>query len=102
MAEAIAAVRAAGGRAVLAHPYTVGHGLTRDLPFWKEAGLEGIEAIYPAHTPEATKEYLALAAKYDLFVTAGSDFHGPGTERDNMVGFEDSSEYFFEVKKLFS
>jgi len=97
--EAIKAIKDAGGKAVLAHPGVVAKVL--DLPAWKDAGLDGIEAYYPAHTQTAIREFVALAARHGLFVTAGTDFHGPGSERDKMFGFEYSDETFPEVKKLF-
>ncbi|MDD2805240.1 MAG: PHP domain-containing protein [Elusimicrobiales bacterium] len=97
--EAIVAIKAAGGRAVLAHPGAVGK--VMDLAAWKEMGLAGIEAFYPAHTGAATREFVSLAARYGLFVTAGTDFHGPGTERGDMAGFEYQEEHFSEIKKLF-
>lgn len=97
--EAIAAIRAGGGRAVLAHPGVVAKVL--DLAAWKEAGLEGIEAFYPAHTGAATREFVTLASRFGLFVTAGIDFHGPGTDRDKMGGFEYSDEFFSEIRKTF-
>jgi len=97
--EAIRAVKDAGGKAVLAHPGVVSK--IMDLGAWKAAGLDGIEAFYPAHTGAATRDLVSLAARHGLFVTAGSDFHGPGSERDKMSGFEYSDEYFSEIKKLF-
>ena len=97
--EAIRAVKDAGGKAVLAHPGVVAKIL--DLPAWKAAGLDGLEAFYPSHTGAATREFVTLAARHGLFVTAGVDFHGPGTERDKMYGFEYQDEYFSEIKKLF-
>ena len=99
MEEAIAAIKSAGGKAVLAHPGALGKGL--DLAVWRDAGLDGIEAFYPAHTGVATRDFVSLAARHGLFVTAGTDFHGPGTERDKMTGFEYEEQYFSEVKKLF-
>lgn len=97
--EAIGAIKDAGGKAVLAHPGALGKAL--DLPAWKAAGLDGIEAFYPAHTGAATRAFVSLAARLGLFVTAGTDFHGPGTERDKMTGFEYEDQYFSEVKELF-
>lgn len=97
--EAIRTIRAAGGRAVLAHPGALGKAL--DLGAWRDMGLDGIEAFYPAHTGAATREFLSLASHYGLFVTAGTDYHGPGTQRGDMGGFEFQEEYFSEVKKLF-
>ena len=98
--EAIGAIKAAGGAAVLAHPGVVAKIL--DLGAWKDAGLAGIEAYYPAHTAAATREFAALAARYGLFVTAGTDYHGPGTERDKMAGFEYSDEIFAGVRRYFA
>jgi len=97
--EAIKAVKDAGGKAVLAHPGVVAKVL--DLPAWKDAGLDGLEAFYPAHTGVAIREFVSLAARHGLFVTAGVDFHGPGSERDKMTGFEYSDEHFSEIRKVF-
>jgi 3',5'-nucleoside bisphosphate phosphatase len=79
-AEAIRVIKAAGGIPVLAHP----HSLDQDDPQHVEdvitnlvnQGLEGIEAYYPRHTPRQTALFLNIAAKYDLVVTGGTDFHG--------------------------
>jgi hypothetical protein len=46
------------------------------LPPLVEAGLEGLEAYYPDHTPAMTAHFLDLAARYHLLVTGGTDFHG--------------------------
>jgi predicted metal-dependent phosphoesterase TrpH len=97
--EAIKAVKDAGGKAVLAHPGVVAK--VMDLAAWKAAGLDGLEAYYPAHTGVATAEFVSLAARHGLFVSAGSDFHGPGSERDKMIGFEYSEERFSALKELF-
>lgn len=77
--ECIRLIHAAGGYAVLAHPslYKLNkvrmYDLIRKL---KDAGLDGIEAIYPSYTPAQQKEFLKLCHKLDLFPTGGSDFHG--------------------------
>jgi hypothetical protein len=39
-------------------------------------GLAGVEAFYSGFTPRLQKEILDFADKYDLYVTAGSDYHG--------------------------
>jgi len=95
----IRTIKKAGGLAVLAHPGVVKN--VMDLPRWKEAGLDGIEAFYPAHTQTAVREFIALAARYDLLVTAGTDFHGPGTDRDDMGGVEYVEEHFAAIKRVF-
>lgn len=71
--EAILLVRNAGGFPVLAHPARGGLTLISELV---EFGLKGIEVYYPSHTPIQTKEFVALADRYGLLKTAGSDYHG--------------------------
>ena len=76
---AIELILAAGGIPVLAHPYQTDlspqklEDLIKEL---KSYGLKGIEIYYSQHSKEQIKEYLHYAKKYDLLVTAGSDFHG--------------------------
>lgn len=75
----IEAIKAAGGRASLAHPYQTGLGdqelenLVRTMVGY---GLDAVECYYPRHTPKQKRFYLYLAGKYGLRVTGGSDFHG--------------------------
>jgi len=75
--QAIGLIRESGGIAVLAHPYLIGaEQLPSLLDILVPSGLRGIEAYYPEHGPEDVSRYLALAEKYSLLVTGGSDFHG--------------------------
>lgn len=72
--DAVRVILRAGGIPVLAHP---GWGVRDELlPPLVEAGLEGLEAYYPDHTPAMTAHFLDLAARYHLLVTGGTDFHG--------------------------
>lgn len=81
----IEAIRAAGGRAALAHPYQIGledgplEALVKQLAGY---GLEGIECLYPRHTPGQEAFYRHLAERYGLHVTGGSDFHGERVKPD--------------------
>lgn len=93
--EACEAVRNAGGLPVLAHPGCVSAHL--ELAKWKEAGLAGIEAYYPTHSNSMTDEFVKLAARHDLFTTAGVDFHGPGTDRDKMFSFDFEEKMFHKT-----
>lgn len=72
--EAVQCVTRAGGKAVLAHPGQYGN--FQALPALAEAGLWGIEAYHPKHSPEDTQKCLELARRFQLAVTGGSDFHG--------------------------
>ncbi len=71
---AIAAIRQAGGIAVLAHPGQLSNFDAIDE--WVELGLEGIEVFHPSHNEEDRKMALRFAKKHNLIVTGGSDYHG--------------------------
>jgi predicted metal-dependent phosphoesterase TrpH len=83
--EGIELVREAHGVAVLAHPGI--QKLEERIPYWTEMGLQGIEVLHSEHKSEDAVLYRALAAKYGLLVTGGSDFHGeerkPGAKLGN-------------------
>jgi hypothetical protein len=78
--EAIARLHAAGGIAVIAHPGLIPQNddaLTERVEkLTVESGLDGLEAYYSQHSPSQTERFLALAARYRLAISAGSDFHG--------------------------
>lgn len=90
--EALQAIKKAGGRAVIAHPGLVSE--VWNFPAWKEAGLDGIEVFYPAHTYTLKQELLKIARKYDLFATAGSDYHGPNSGRNSSPGMQIPQPYY--------
>lgn len=78
-AEAFAAIHAAGGVAVMAHPKywapdpeKFRSGIVQQI----ELGLDGVEAVYSANTIDETRLHLSVARESGLLVTAGSDFHG--------------------------
>ena len=55
------------------------------LAHLKEQGLDGLECYYPRHSPEMVAQYLELAKKYGLCVSAGSDFHGERVRPDTCL-----------------
>ncbi len=72
-------IRESGGVPVVAHPGRFAGGGFR----WDEAmaelqrqGLEGLEAYYGDYQAAEQKYFVALAARLDMVVTGGSDFHG--------------------------
>lgn len=85
-AEATAIIARARGVPVLAHPEPIGaaaeFGSSVDwessLPELIRAGLRGLEAYYTGYTAVVTERLLALARRFGLIVTGGSDYHGPG------------------------
>ena len=86
--KCVEAVKAAGGKVSLAHPYQIvlGKGNLEELvKRLKGDGLDAMECHYPRHTPQQTSAYLALAKKYGLHVTGGSDFHGEQQKPDHLL-----------------
>lgn len=86
--EGIAAIRASGGVAVLAHPYSLGLNLSelRELiSDLSTRGLGGIETYYSEHGSQQIRDYGELAKEFNLVTTGGSDFHGELTP-DLMIG----------------
>ncbi|OGO31301.1 MAG: phosphatase [Chloroflexi bacterium RBG_16_56_11] len=100
-AEAVALVVRSRGVPVLAHPFTVGGDPEAMVIELKKAGLAGIEAYYKENTGEQTAAMLAMADKYGLIATGGSDFHGIEDSRDAMMGSVDvpieAAESLFEL-----
>ncbi len=86
----IAAIRAAGGVAALAHPCFL------SFPDWEEAlaalageGLAAVEVYYPYESSRQTlrADPAAVARTVDklgLIPTGGSDDHGPGSVKDSI------------------
>lgn len=83
--DAVKLILSADGKPVLAHPllYKLSDNeLDSLVKILKENGLLGIEAIYSANKWNDEARMKALAVKYGLFITGGSDFHG--TAKPNL------------------
>lgn len=82
LVEAIALVRAASGVAVVAHPWSRRgrHALPPRVlaELIADAGLDGVEADHPDHTPRERAELHALASGLGALATGSSDYHGAG------------------------
>jgi len=83
MEDAIAAVKKAGGLAVVAHPIwyrdpekIVAQGVA--------AGLDGIEVIHADQDPTKESEFGRMASRHGLLRSAGSDYHGPPEGRKRV------------------
>lgn len=81
--NAMEAIRLAGGLPVLAHGVLAdgSQDLTQEevdarIRRFIPHGLMGVECYYATFTPRHKKIMLSLANKYDLLITAGSDYHG--------------------------
>jgi predicted metal-dependent phosphoesterase TrpH len=79
LGAAVRLLRASGGLPVLAHPgiiRTDATGLEHIVRDAARLGMAGIECYYPLHDEATVTRCLALAEKYALVPTGGSDFHG--------------------------
>lgn len=89
--QAIELILLADGIPVLAHPVLYHMGKDKLDALVGElaaAGLQAIECVYSTHTPSDERDMKALAKKYNLLPSGGSDFHGsnkPGL--DLAVGY---------------
>jgi 3',5'-nucleoside bisphosphate phosphatase len=87
LVDTIHRVHAAGGAAVLAHPWGRG---SRDLfdadtlAMLAAAGLDGIEVDHQDHSSAHRQELRALAADLGLVVTGASDYHGRGKNNHEL------------------
>ena len=81
--QAIEAILEGGGIPILAHPsygdgdqLVLGKEMEERICRLMEFGLKGLEAFYSGFTPQIRNEILDFADRYDMFVSAGSDYHG--------------------------
>lgn len=85
--HAVELVVAAGGVAVMAHPFAhtrgrvVADGVIEQMAV---AGLGGLEAHHRDHDAAAVQHAVDLAGRLGLFVTGSSDYHGTG--KANRLG----------------
>jgi predicted metal-dependent phosphoesterase TrpH len=82
--EGIRSIKESGGMASLAHPIRLpqrGADLERMVEQLLEAGLEGIEVFHSEHSPADCAEFAAIARRFGLIPTGGTDYHG-----DNKPG----------------
>ncbi|MGN0062857.1 MAG: PHP domain-containing protein [Nocardioides sp.] len=94
---ALAAVRGAGGVAVVAHPWGRGSREVmtyEDLAELVSAGLTGLEVDHQDHGPAQRAELRELADALGLVVTGSSDHHGTGkVDHDLGVNTTAPEEY---------
>ena len=85
VAEAVDAIHAGSGAAVIAHMgeyHFTGTRLQAFFDYCLQKGVDGFELLHPHNTPEDAAQILALADRVrsesgrTLLLTAGSDFHG--------------------------
>ena len=88
--DAIRAIKADGGTAVLAHPGQMDN--YDAIPRLIAVGLDGIEVNHPSHTEEDKKKATEIARRNGLIMTGGSDFHGRYEKTATALGAFPSPE----------
>jgi predicted metal-dependent phosphoesterase TrpH len=89
MAQAMERIIGSGGLPVLAHPVQLrtenDAQLERVVKDLVDLGLAGLEVIHSDHDAALVEKYTALAGRYNLLKTGGSDFHGTN-KKDISLG----------------
>jgi len=90
--EAIEAIHASGGLAVIAHPHLIyTKKVLNDL---LKCPFDGLEAYYCRFDPRVDEKWVKLAQDKGLFTTGGSDFHG-STRPEVKLGSKCAPEAVF-------
>lgn len=79
--DSIRAIRAAGGVAVIAHPFASRRGQTLTPESFAPlvaAGLNGIEVFHRDQSIDERNQLIEIARALDLVITGSSDYHGTG------------------------
>jgi len=95
-ADAIRTIRAAGGVAVIAHPFASRRGETLDTSSFTDlvaAGLNGIEVHHRDQNAEEQGSLTAIAKELNLVITGSSDYHGTGKLNGLAENVTDKEEW---------
>ncbi len=93
--DAFEIIHKAGGIAIFSHPFAPKIAIaeiTADraeqeamVAQFKEQGMDGLECYQAGHSEEDVAFCLMLAEKYNLLITAGSDWHGYHSPDDTSI-----------------
>ena len=88
--QAVEVIHAAGGVAVVAHPYWDISEPTEVDELIRALDVDGVETFYPTHSREQTAHLLELCEELELIPTASSDYHGPTHKTFSEFGAYDT------------
>jgi PAS domain S-box-containing protein len=101
-AEVIQTIHRAGGTAFLAHPLTACPDVEK-LEQWlvelEALRLDGIEAFYTDYPEPVREKLVAAAARHNLLLCAGTDFHGFDQPGLNQIAYEMPLEHWTPFRR---
>jgi len=80
VADGLALAERGRARVSLAHPHSQPDAAAL-VQKYRDQGLDGIEAFYGRYKKGERERWLALAERYEMTATGGTDFHGAKGER---------------------
>ena len=104
IADAIALLHRAGGRAFWAHPLSYEpdpQRLDDCAAELKSYGLDGLEAIYAPYTEAQRDDLRRLAQKHQLAVCGGTDYHAANGPGSSAYGIEIARDDWINFRQVF-
>jgi PAS domain S-box-containing protein len=101
--EVIQAIHCAGGTAFLAHPLAACpdiEKLEKLLEELKMLQLDGIEAFYADYPEPVCEKLVEAAARHNLLLCAGTDFHGFDQPGLNQIAYEMPLEHWIPFRRI--
>lgn len=97
--EVAALVRRVGGLTSAAH--LKDRAVRAVLQELKSQGVDGVEAVHPAHDQLRVNRIAQLAGELDMFVTGGSDWHGDAaaTDRTALGSLDVPAEWLLRMEE---
>lgn len=103
LADAVPLVVAAGGKPVIAHPWSRGSKprvTAERIESLVPLGLVGLEVDHSDHDADDREELRGIAKELDLIVTGSSDYHGTGKSEGFALGTNVTDPAEFEKLQL--
>lgn len=97
--EGLMHIKKAGGLSVLAHPGTLNNWLPL-TQYLQKMGLQGLEVLHPEHHQDAEEAFYNYAQDQGLFMSGGSDCHGPIYNGEDHLGTLHVPNLWLEQIKL--
>lgn len=84
--QTVEEIHSAGGAAVMAHPFQFGGNFDLLEELAQQGAVDGVELHHPRATEQDRQRIGAIAGRYGLICTGGTDFHGYRSSTPNPIG----------------